>query len=182
MNMHGTQRIAAPRARVFAALNDAEILRRSIPGCEALEKISDTDMNARVVVRVGPVKANFSGKVKLSDLDPPRDYRIQGEGSGGAAGFARGGARVRLEDDGAIATLLTYDVDAEIGGKIAQLGGRMIDGAAKKLADEFFGNFSSIVGAPANDAPAPPEPRKGWLARMASAIWARLRPIFRRAK
>jgi uncharacterized protein len=173
MNMHGTQRIAAPRARVFAALNDAEILRRSIPGCEAIEKISDTDMNARIVVRVGPVKANFSGKVKLSDLDPPREYRIQGEGSSGAAGYARGGARVHLDEDGAAATILTYDVDADVGGKIAQLGGRMIDGAAKKLADEFFVNFSTNVGGAAGVVPAPP-PRQAWFA----SLWAWLRRIF----
>ncbi len=177
MNMHGTQKITAPRPKVFAALNDAEILRQSIPGCESIEKTSDTDMNARVVVRIGPVKANFSGKVKLSDLDPPRQYRIEGEGSGGSAGFARGGARVRLDDDGAAATLLTYDVEAQVGGKIAQLGGRMIDSAAKKLADEFFGNFSAIVGAAANDAVAAP-PRQGWLVRLAATIWARLRKIF----
>jgi uncharacterized protein len=182
MNMHGTQKIAAPRPKVFAALNDAEILRQSIPGCESIEKTSDTDMNARVIVRIGPVKANFSGKVKLSDLDPPRQYRIEGEGSGGAAGFARGGARVRLDDvhldDGAAATLLTYDVDAEVGGKIAQLGGRLIDGAAKKLAAEFFGNFSAIVGAAANDSVAPPAPPQGWFVRLAATIWARLRKIF----
>lgn len=175
MNMHGAQRIAAPRKEVFAALNDAEILRRSIPGCEALEKISDTDMNARVVVRVGPVKANFAGKVKLSDLDPPQGYTIRGEGSGGMAGFARGGAHVHLDDDGA-ATVLTYDVEAEVGGKIAQLGGRMIDSAAKKLAEEFFDNFSAIVAPPPEQAPAP-APQRGLFARLASALWAWLQKL-----
>ena len=167
MNMTGSQKIAAPRAKVYAALNDAEILRRSIPGCERIDKTSDTDMDASVVVRVGPVKAHFAGKVKLSDLDPPNGYRIQGEGSGGSAGFARGGARVRLEDQGP-ATLLNYTVDADVGGKIAQLGGRMIDGAAKKLADEFFDNFSGIVGAPAEEVSIPPTATPGFLAR----IWA----------
>ena len=165
MNMTGAQRIAAPREKVFAALNDAEILRRSIPGCETIEKTSDTDMNARVVVRVGPVKASFAGKVKLSDLDPPKGYTINGEGSGGMAGFAKGGAHVDLDADGA-ATLLKYTVNAEVGGKIAQLGGRLIDGTAKKLADEFFQNFGAIVGAPV-EAPAPPAAPKG--------LWATLK-------
>jgi uncharacterized protein len=160
MNMTGAQRIAAPREKVFAALNDAEILRRSIPGCETIEKTSDTDMNARVVVRVGPVKASFAGKVKLSDLDPPRGYTIKGEGSGGMAGFAKGGAHVDLDADGA-ETVLNYTVDAEVGGKIAQLGGRMIDGTAQKLADEFFQKFGAIVGAPA-EAPAPAPPKGLW--------------------
>lgn len=177
MNLHGAQRIAAPRGKVFAALNDAEILRRSIPGCESIEKISDTDMDAKVVVRVGPVKASFAGKVKLSNLDPPQGYTIRGEGSGGAAGFARGGARVHLEDDGAAATMLTYDVDAEVGGKIAQLGGRMVDGAAKKLAEEFFGNFSAIVAPPVEEAPAQ---RRGWFSRMAAALRAWLAKFFGR--
>jgi carbon monoxide dehydrogenase subunit G len=171
MNMTGAQRIAAPREKVFAALNDAEILRRSIPGCEAVEKTSDTDMNARVVVRVGPVKASFAGKVKLSDLDPPKGYTIKGEGSGGMAGFAKGGAHVDLDADGA-ATLLKYTVNAEVGGKIAQLGGRMIDGTAKKLADEFFQNFGAIVGAPAETPPASAAAAKG--------LWARLRRWFAR--
>lgn len=184
MNMTGAQRIAAPREKVFAALNDAEILRRSIPGCETIEKTSDTDMNARVVVRVGPVKASFAGKVKLSDLDPPRGYTIKGEGSGGMAGFAKGGAHVDLDADGA-ATVLNYTVTAEFGGKIAQLGGRMIDGTAKKLADEFFQNFGAIVGAPA-EAPAPPAPPKGfwatlkrWIARLfgATAVAAVILPF-----
>jgi carbon monoxide dehydrogenase subunit G len=147
MNMTGAQRIAASREKVFAALNDAEILRRSIPGCETIEKTSDTDMNARVVVRVGPVKASFAGKVKLSDLDPPKGYTINGEGSGGMAGFAKGGAHVDLDADGA-ATLLKYTVNAEVGGKIAQLGGRLIDGTAKKLADEFFQNFGPSSARP----------------------------------
>jgi uncharacterized protein len=178
MNMHGAQRIAAPRGKVYAALNDADVLRRSIPGCETIEKISDTDMNARIVVRVGPVKASFAGKVKLSDLDPPQGYTIRGEGFGGTAGFARGGARVHLDADGGAATVLTYDVDAEVGGKIAQLGGRMIDSAAKKLAEEFFGNFSAIVAPPAEGAPAP---KRSWYVRIAAALWVWIGKLFGRA-
>jgi hypothetical protein len=169
MNMSDSQRIAAPKAKVYAALNDTEILRRSIPGCDAIEKTSDTDMNARVTVRVGPVKASFIGKVILSDFDPPNSYTIRGEGSGGMAGFAKGGAHVDLDADGA-ATMLKYTVDAEVGGKIAQLGGRMIDGVAKKLADEFFENFGAIVGGPAEPAVAP-EPQ---------GFWARLKHWFAR--
>jgi carbon monoxide dehydrogenase subunit G len=177
MNMHGSQRIAAPRASVYAALNDAEILRKSIPGCEAIEKTSDTGMNARVLVRVGPVSARFAGKVTLSDLDPPKAYTIKGEGSGGMAGFARGGAHVELAHDGT-ATLLNYTVDAEVGGKIAQLGGRMIDGAAKKLAAEFFDNFSTIVGAPEGAAAPPPPARQGLFARIFAWLKARFGKFF----
>jgi uncharacterized protein len=158
MEMTGEYRIAAPRQKVWAALNDPEILRQSIPGCEEIEKLSDTEMAAKVVAKVGPVKAKFGGKVTLSDLDPPNGYRISGEGSGGAAGFAKGGATVRLADDGA-GTLLTYSVDAQIGGKLAQIGSRLIDGTARKMADEFFGRFAELVGgpAPAEAAPGPPE-------------------------
>jgi uncharacterized protein len=154
MNMSGSQRIAAPRGKVYAALNDPEVLRRSIPGCEEIEKTSDTDMKARVTLRVGPVKASFIGKVILSDFVPPESYTIRGEGSGGMAGFAKGGAHVQLDDADGAATLLNYTVDAEVGGKIAQLGGRMIDGVAKKLADEFFANFGAIVSEPVQAAAA----------------------------
>ncbi len=147
MDMTGTQRIDAPREAVWAALNDPEVLKRSIPGCESIEKVSDTEMNARVTFKVGPVKASFTGKVILSDLDPPNGYQITGEGSGGVAGFAKGGAAVRLEADGT-ATILHYDVKAQIGGKLAQLGGRLIDSTAKKLAAEFFTKFGDAV-APA---------------------------------
>ncbi len=126
-------------------------------------------MNARVTVRVGPVKASFIGKVILSDFDPPKSYTIKGEGAGGTAGFARGGAHVDLDAEGA-ATLLKYTVDAEVGGKIAQLGGRMIDGVAKKLADEFFANFGAIVGAPAQPSVTVEPPAPAPL-----GIWARLK-------
>ena len=147
MEIKGEYRIAAPREKVFAALNDPAILQACIPGCESLEKTSDTEMKAKVRMRIGPVSAAFSGKVTLSDLDPPNGYRISGEGQGGAAGFAKGGAVVALKED-AGDTILTYNVDAQVGGKIAQVGARLIDGTAKTLADEFFSKFAAMVGGP----------------------------------
>ncbi len=147
MEIKGEYRIAAPREKVFAALNDPAVLQACIPGCESLEKTSDTEMKAKVRMRIGPVSASFSGKVTLSDIDPPNGDRISGEGQGGAAGFAKGGAAVTLKED-AGDTVLTYNVDAQVGGKIAQVGARLIDGTAKKLADEFFGKFATMVGGP----------------------------------
>ena len=154
MEIKGEYKIAAPRDKVFAALNDQEILKACIPGCESLEMLSPTEMTAKVRLRIGPVSAAFSGKVTLSDLDPPNGYKISGEGQGGVAGFAKGGAVVRLTDDGGV-TVLAYDVDAQVGGKIAQVGARLITGTAKKLADQFFGKFAEMVGAP---PPAVAEP------------------------
>jgi hypothetical protein len=165
MEIKGEYRIAAPREKVFAALNDQAVLQACIPGCESLEKTSDTEMKAKVRMRIGPVSASFSGKVTLSDIDPPNGYRISGEGQGGAAGFAKGGAVVTLRED-AGDTVLNYNVDAQVGGKIAQVGARLIDGTAKKLADEFFGKFATMVGGPppasavagtASDAPPVPD-------------------------
>ena len=147
MEIKGEYKIAAPREKVFAALNDTAILQACIPGCESLEKTSDTEMKAKVRMRIGPVSASFTGKVTLSDLDPPNGYRISGEGQGGAAGFAKGGAVVTLKED-AGDTVLNYNVDAQVGGKIAQVGARLIDGTAKKLADEFFSKFAAMVGGP----------------------------------
>jgi carbon monoxide dehydrogenase subunit G len=134
MQMNDSQRIPASKEAVWAALNDPEILKQCIPGCQSLDMSSPTEMTATVVFKVGPVKATFSGKVTLSDLDPPNAYRISGEGSGGVAGFAKGGAAVRLEAEGPDVTMLHYDVDAQIGGKLAQLGARLIDSTARKLA------------------------------------------------
>jgi uncharacterized protein len=153
MEIKGEYKVAAPREKVFAALNDPAILQACIPGCESLEKTSDTEMKAKVRMRIGPVSAAFSGKVTLSDLDPPNGYRISGEGQGGAAGFAKGGAVVALKEDGSD-TILTYNVDAQVGGKIAQVGARLIDGTAKKLADEFFSKFTTMVGGPPPAEPA----------------------------
>jgi carbon monoxide dehydrogenase subunit G len=147
MDMTGEYRIAAPRDRVWAALNDVEILRRAMPGCESIEKLSDTQMTAKVTAKVGPVKASFGGKVTLSDIDPPNGYTITGEGSGGAAGFAKGGAEVRLVEE-AGETVLRYTVKANVGGKLAQIGSRLIDATARKMADEFFGTFAALVVLP----------------------------------
>lgn len=147
MEIKGEYRIAASRDKVFAALNDQEILKACIPGCESLDMLSATEMTAKVRLRIGPVSAAFAGKVTLSDIDPPNGYKISGEGQGGVAGFAKGGAVVRLTDDGGV-TVLAYDVDAQVGGKIAQVGARLITGTAKKLADQFFGKFAEMVGAP----------------------------------
>jgi hypothetical protein len=153
--MSGDYVIAAPRERVWAALNDAEVLRRSIEGCESLDRISDTSFAARVVARIGPVKAAFGGKVTLSDLDPPSSYTISGEGSGGGIGMATGSARVTLVDQGG-ATRLSYAVAAEVSGKLAQIGSRLIDGAARKMADDFFSRFAAIAaeGTAASAEPA----------------------------
>jgi hypothetical protein len=155
MDMTGEFRIPASREAVWKALNDPDILKQSIAGCEELTKISDTEFVARVVAKVGPVKATFSGKVTLSDIDPPNGYKITGEGQGGAAGFAKGGADVRLAPDGA-GTLLSYTVNAAIGGKLAQIGARLIDGTARKFAADFFSRFAELVtaGQPAEAAPA----------------------------
>jgi uncharacterized protein len=147
MQMNESQHVPASLDKVWAGLNDPEILKRCIPGCQSLEMSSPTEMIATVIVKVGPVKATFAGKVTLSDLDPPNSYRISGEGSGGVAGFAKGGATVRLEADGADATNLHYLVDAQIGGKLVQLGSRLIDSTAKKLAGEFFQNFAAALTA-----------------------------------
>ena len=145
MQMNDSQRIPASKEKVWAALNNPDILKQCIPGCQSLEMNNPNEMTATVVLKVGPVKATFGGKVTLSDLDPPNSYRISGEGSGGIAGFAKGGASVKLSAESADVTVLFYEVDAQIGGKLAQLGQRLINGAAKKLADEFFTNFAKAV-------------------------------------
>lgn len=152
MDMTGEYRIAASRDKVWEGLNDPETLKASIPGCESLEKTGDDAFTAKVVAKVGPVKAKFSGNVKLSNINPPESYTISGEGKGGAAGFAKGGADVNLADDGNGGTILTYTAKADVGGKLAQLGSRLIDGTSKKMADEFFSNFRERM-APS----APPE-------------------------
>lgn len=154
MEMTGEYRIPAPRPTVWAALNDPAVLQACIPGCESLERGAENEFKATVRAKVGPVSARFSGKVTLSDFDPPKSYRIAGEGQGGAAGFAKGGAMVNLEEDGAEATVLRYTADAQVGGKLAQIGSRLIDGTARKLADEFFEAFAAKVGEMAGPAPS----------------------------
>ena len=156
MDMTGEFRIAAPQRKVWDALNDPSILKQCIAGCEEMQKTSPTEFTARVQARVGPVSARFNGKVTLTDLDPPNGYKISGEGQGGVAGFAKGSADVRLAPDGD-ATKLTYKVNAQVGGKLAQIGSRLIDSTAHKYADDFFAKFAAIVGAPAPAAaPMPP--------------------------
>ena len=147
MDMTGERRIAAPRGKVWDALNDPMTLKASIPGCESLEKQSDTAMKATAVVKVGPMTGRFTGNVELSELDPPNGYTISGEGQGGVLGFAKGGAKVRLSDDGP-GTLLAYEVHAQVGGKMAQLGARLIDASAKQMADAFFDRFSAQLAPP----------------------------------
>lgn len=152
MEMSGQQRIAAARETVWAALNDPEVLKQCIPGCQELTKEGDNAFAAKVRAKVGPVSANFTGQVTLSDIVPPESYTISGEGKGGAAGFAKGGAKVSLAEDGE-GTLLSYDVDAKVGGKMAQLGARLIDGTARKMADDFFSRFSELVAPTPEEAP-----------------------------
>lgn len=149
MEMTGEQRIAAPRQRVWEALNDPEILRACIPGCQSLERDGDNGFAAVAEVKIGPIGARFKGAVKLNDLDPPNGYTIEGQGNGGIAGNAKGSAKVRLSDDPAGGTLVSYDVDAQVGGRMAQLGGPIIDATARQLAGKFFTRFGEIVGGEA---------------------------------
>jgi carbon monoxide dehydrogenase subunit G len=200
MEMKGEQRIAAPRPRVWEALNDPAVLRQCIPGCQSLEKEGDDRLKAVVEIKIGPIGARFNGAVAISDAHPPESYTISGEGQGGTVGNAKGGVRVRLTDvDGG--TLLSYEVDAQVGGRLAQLGGPIIDATAKQLAGKFFTKFGEVVeapalapvaaapapaaaeapaavapvaaaqyAAPAPVAPASPTPFWGWVVAMALAI------------
>ena len=149
MTMKGEVTLPADRQTVWEKLNDPDVLRACIPGCQSLERTGDNGFTAVAKVKIGPVGATFKGSVELLDLDPPNSYRIAGAGEGGIAGFAKGGAKVSLSDAPEGGTLLSYDVEANVGGKIAQLGGRLIDGVAKKMADQFFSNFVAAVGTPA---------------------------------
>jgi carbon monoxide dehydrogenase subunit G len=154
MDMTGERRIAAPREKVWAALNDPEVLKAAIPGCESLERVGENELKATAAVKIGPIAARFNGRVNLLDLDPPQSYRLVGEGQGGVAGFAKGGANVRLAEDGPGATVLAYTVQAQVGGKIAQLGARLIDATAKQMADAFFDRFAAqLAPAPGEAAP-----------------------------
>jgi carbon monoxide dehydrogenase subunit G len=145
MEMSGEQLIAAPQKTVWDALNDPEMLKASVPGCESIERSGDNEYQVLMVARVGPVSAKFKGKLTLSDVKPPDSYAISFEGQGGPAGFAKGGAHVRLAAEGE-KTKLSYDVKASVGGKLAQIGSRLVDAAAKKVADDFFRNFKQKVG------------------------------------
>jgi uncharacterized protein len=153
MKMNGEEIIPASIETVWKALNDPDVLKQCIPGCESITKKSDTEMSARVVAKVGPVKAGFNGSVQLKDLKPPHSYRIEGKGEGGLAGFATGGATVELETvpEG---TKMTYDVDAQVGGKMAMLGSRLIDSTARSLAGQFFEKFAQVAASMKAAAPA----------------------------
>ena len=158
--------ITAPRDEVYAALNDPEVLKSCIPGCEELVQTSENELEAKVTLKVGPVKARFSGAVTLDTADAPAGFALSGQGNGGAAGFAKGGADVRIEAS-ETGTLLSYDVEAKVGGKLAQLGSRLIDGFAKKMADQFFTNLqTALEGGGAESEAAPEEKKKGWLSRL----------------
>jgi uncharacterized protein len=145
MTMNGDVQLQAPREEVWKKLNDPEVLKACIPGCESLNVTGENEFEAVATNRIGPVKARFKGKVTLSDLDPPNGYRISGQGDGGVAGFAKGGATVNLKPADGGGTVLSYAVEAQIGGKLAQLGQRLVNGAAKKLADQFFERFAAAV-------------------------------------
>ena len=144
MEMSGERRIPAPRQEVWERLNDPETLKECIPGCQSVEKISDTEFAAKVRAKVGPVSANFAGKVTLSDLEPPSRYTITGEGTGGVAGFAKGSATVELAEEGG-ETVMRYGAQGQVGGKLAQIGSRLIDATARKMADQFFAKFVEVV-------------------------------------
>jgi len=172
MKESGEFRLNACQAKVWDALNDPVTLQKCIPGCENIEKVSDTELKATIKSKVGPISATFGCSVRLSDLDPPNSYRISGQGSGGAAGFAKGGASLKLVPDGA-GTKLLYDVEASVGGKLAQVGARLIDGTAKKFADDFFRNLAKAVDGPQGAQPptaVPPMSAPGTSARAAGRV------------
>ena len=148
MDMTGERVIAAPRQRVWEALNNPKVLKDCIPSCESVEKVSDTEMTAKAAIRIGPMAAKFGGVLHLSDLDPPNGYTIAGEGQGGAAGFAKGGAKVSLAEEPGGGTRLSYKVEAQVGGKMAQIGARLIDATAKSMAEQFFTRFAAAVEQP----------------------------------
>jgi uncharacterized protein len=163
MDMNGERRIPAPRQRVWDALNDPEMLKAAIPGCESVTKTADDAFEAKVSIKIGPMAAKFGGKVKLENIQAPASYTISGEGNGGPMGFAKGGADIALEEAGPNETLLKFTVKAQVGGKMAQLGARLIDATAKQMSDQFFDRFAAAVmaaepvpaAAVAGAAPAP---------------------------
>lgn len=155
MELTGEYRISAPRETVWKAILDADMLRRCIPGCKELERTGENAYAAKVQIKVGPVSATFAGSVELTDMEPPAGCRIVGQGNGGIAGFAKGSAKVTLAEDGAD-TILTYVADAQIGGKLASLGGRLVQATAKKLSDQFFTAFAEALNAPVESAERAP--------------------------
>ncbi|MCA3245465.1 MAG: carbon monoxide dehydrogenase subunit G [Azospirillum sp.] len=179
MNLSGEYRLPLPRAAVWDGLNDPDVLKRCIPGCEELTKNGETEFAAKVALKIGPMSAKFAGKVTLSDIDPPRGYKIAGEGQGGVAGFGKGSAVVTLDEDGPDATILRYTADSQVGGKMAQLGSRLIDATARKLADDFFGKFAAAMGervGPASAETGTPAARPDAILAAASPTSAGLSP------
>ncbi len=184
MELSGEQHIPASRERVWQALNDPDVLQRCIPGAETLSKLADDAFEATVAIKVGPVRTRFSGKVTLSDLDPPNGYTISGEGSGGSVGFAKGSANVSLAEAGPEATNLSYVCDVQVGGKLAQIGSRMISGTANKMAGDFFASFAEAVSEQAPEAvkaallesklETPAEPERS----AQTALWVALTLLF----
>ncbi len=166
MEMTGEQIIPAAQARVWGGLNDPEVLKSCITGCESIERLSDTEYSVVTVAAIGPVKAKFRGKLLLTDLDPPNSYSLSFDGQGGAAGFGKGTAKVSLAAADA-GTRLSYAVKAQVGGKLAQLGSRLIDGVAKKMADDFFAAFKQNIAAPAT----PPVAASIATAPSAAPLW-----------
>lgn len=176
MELKGQRHLAADRPATWRALNDPEVLRTCIPGCESVERTGDNEFRVVVAAALGPVKARFQGRILIEDIVEPASYTIRFEGQGGAAGFAKGAAKVTLDDEGT-GTLLGYTVDAQVGGRLAQVGNRLIDAAALKLADDFFAAFEKQVGgaapAAADASPAPPPSTRGraWIyAIIAAAV------------
>ncbi|MBO9464590.1 carbon monoxide dehydrogenase subunit G [Tropicibacter sp. R15_0] len=171
MHMNDSQEINAPVEQVWAAILDAEILKQCVPGCTEMAGNAEEGFDATVVQKVGPVKATFKGHVSLSDMNAPNSLHLSGEGKGGAAGFAKGGADVSLSVTENGGTLLEYSVEAKVGGKLAQLGSRIVDGFAKKMADQFFANFKTAIEGPSEDADTDGEAsgeKKGWFKRIVS--------------
>jgi carbon monoxide dehydrogenase subunit G len=172
MKMSGSQVIQAPRLAVWKGLNNPKVLQQCIPGCESIEAASPTEMSAKVVLKIGPVKATFKGAVTLSDINAPESYRISGKGEGGLAGFASGGATVKLTENSPAETLMEYDVDAQVGGKIAMLGSRLVDSTAQSLAERFFTKFASLIKL----APVKPSAAKPRVAKKVKAKTAGKKP------
>ena len=172
MELSSSRTVPASVEATWAALNDPETLKACIPGCEAIERISETEFRVTMTARVGPVAAKFTGRILLDERDPPRSYRMSFEGQGGAAGFARGEAHVALAPDG-VGTRIEYRATAQVGGKLAQIGSRLVDGAAAKVADDFFARFVAQVGGGAGAVPPAPVPPDRAAAALRS-VWLRL--------
>lgn len=179
MELTSQQDLPVSQQQAWDALNDTEVLKACIPGCESITPTGENAYEVLVTASVGPVKARFKGKLQLADIEPPRSYKLQFDGQGGPAGFGKGSAQVRLEPAGANACVLHYSAHATVGGKLAQVGSRLVDMAAQKMAGEFFGNFDAQLrarhpSAAPSEAPAPPPAKAGWWARFMA--WLRGRP------